>query len=115
MHKIYGESLNKLGYKCFFARKTLENKLGEEFEPIIFSALNSSRVMLVVGCSVANFQSVWVKNEWSRFLELKMYDSEKIIIPCYKNISPYELPDELSRFQSENIAKMDFYKNFVTE
>lgn len=100
--------LNKLGYKCFFARKTLENKLGEEFEPIIFSALNSSRVMLVVGCSVANFQSVWVKNEWSRFLELKMYDSEKIIIPCYKNISPYELPDELSRFQSENIAKIGF-------
>lgn len=100
--------LNKLGYKCFFARKTLENKLGEEFEPIIFSALNSSRVMLVVGCSVANFQSVWVKNEWSRFLELKMHDSEKIIIPCYKNISPYELPDELSRFQSENIAKIGF-------
>ena len=100
--------LNKLGYKCFFARKTLENKLGEEFEPIIFSALNSSRVMLIVGCSVANFQSVWVKNEWSRFLELKMHDSEKIIIPCYKNISPYELPDELSRFQSENIAKIGF-------
>lgn len=53
--------LNKLGYKCFFARKTLENKLGEEFEPIIFSALTSSKVMLVIGCSVANFQSVWVK------------------------------------------------------
>lgn len=105
--EIYRE-LSKQGYKCFFARKTLENKLGEEYEPIIFSALNSARVMLVIGCTSDNFQSVWVKNEWSRFLELKKQNPEKLIIPCYKNISPYELPDELSIYQSENIAKIGF-------
>lgn len=105
--EIYQE-LSKLGYKCFFARKTLENKLGKEYEPIIFSALSSAKVMLVIGCAFDNFQSVWVKNEWSRFLELKKQDPEKLIIPCYKNISPYELPDELSIYQSENIAKIGF-------
>lgn len=104
---IYWE-LTKQGYKCFFARKTLENKLGEEYEPIIYSALNSAKVMLVIGCTSDNFQSVWVKNEWSRFLELKKQNLEKLIIPCYKNISPYELPDELSIYQSENIAKIGF-------
>ena len=43
--------LTQDGYKVFFSRITLEDKLGQQYEPYIFAALNSARVMVVVGTS----------------------------------------------------------------
>ena len=37
--------LVEAGYKTFFSRITLEDKVGTEYEPYIFSALNSSKVV----------------------------------------------------------------------
>ena len=39
--------LTDAGYKVFFARITLEDKAGTEYEPYIFAALNSAKVMFV--------------------------------------------------------------------
>ena len=63
-------ALTKEGYKVFFSRITLEDKLGSAYEPYIFAALNSAKVMLVVGTEKDNFNAVWVKNEWSRYISL---------------------------------------------
>ena len=60
--------LTEKGYRVFFARITLEDKAGLEYEPYIFAALHSARVMVVVGTRPEHFSAVWVKNEWSRFL-----------------------------------------------
>lgn len=60
------ERLTKEGFKVFFARVTLENHLGEEYEPYIFAALQSSRVMVVLGTSKEHFEALWVRNEWNR-------------------------------------------------
>ena len=57
---IYYE-LTKDGYKVFFAKITLEDKLGQQYEPYIFSALNSAKVMLVIGTRKEHFEAVWVK------------------------------------------------------
>ena len=100
-------------YKVFFSRITLEDKLGTEYEPYIFSALNSSKVMLVVGTTKENFEAVWVKNEWSRFLELLRKDKSKIIIPCYRDMNAYDLPDELSLFQSQDMNKIGFMQDLI--
>ena len=100
-------------YKVFFSRITLEDKLGTEYEPYIFSALNSSKVMLVVGTTKENFEAVWVKNEWSRFLELLRKDKSKIIIPCYRDMDAYDLPDELSLFQSQDMNKIGFMQDLI--
>ena len=108
--EIY-EQLVKKGYKVFFARKSLEGMLGKEYEPIIFSALKSAKIMIVAGTSKENFEAVWVKNEWSRFLELRKADPGKTVIPCYRNVSPYELPSELSRFQSQDMGKIGFLQD----
>lgn len=108
--EIY-EQLIKRNYKIFFARKSLEKMLGKEYEPIIFSALKSAKIMIVVGTTKENFEAVWVKNEWSRFLELRKTDAGKTIIPCYKDVSPYELPNELSRFQSQDMGKIGFLQD----
>ena len=58
------------GYKVFYAPVSLEGKSGELFEPFIFSALHSAKVMIVIGTSIEYLNSVWIKNEWERFLPL---------------------------------------------
>ena len=108
--ELYYE-LDKLGIRTFYARLTL--KPGEEYEPVIFSALRTAKVMLVVGCNPQNYNSIWVKNEWSRFLELRENDHKKMIIPCYKNISPYELPRELAAFQALDMGKIGFLQDVI--
>ena len=62
--------LTEEGFKVFYATITLEDKIGQEYEPYIFSALNSSKVMLSLGTKPEYFNSPWVKNEWSRFLKI---------------------------------------------
>ena len=59
--------LTDKGYRVFFSRISLEDKLGQAYEPYIFAALNSAKIMLAVGTSFENYNAVWVKNEWSRF------------------------------------------------
>lgn len=62
--------LTQEGFKVFFSRITLEDKLGTAYEPYIFAALNSAKVMVVLGTKPEYFNAVWVKNEWSRYLAL---------------------------------------------
>lgn|GEM_PF-3292655 len=101
------------GYKVFFSRITLEDKLGAEYEPYIFAALNSAKVMLVIGTSKENFEMVWVKNEWSRFLVLSRKDRSKLLIPCYCDMNPVDLPDELSMLQGQDINKIGFIQDLI--
>lgn len=110
--EIY-DALTKEGYKVFFSRITLEDKLGSAYEPYIFAALNSARVMLVVGTAKENFDAVWVKNEWSRYLSLIQAGKEKTLIPVYKTISPYEMPEEFQYLQSQDMGKVGFLQDLV--
>lgn len=100
-------------YNVFFSRITLEDKLGTEYEPYIFSALNSAKIMLVIGTTKENFEAVWVKNEWSRFLDLLRKDRSKVIIPCYRDMNAYDLPEELSLFQAQDINKIGFMQDLI--
>ena len=110
--EIYGE-LVKRGYKVFFARVTLESKLGTLYEPFIFSALQSAKIMLVVGTSKENLESTWVQNEWSRFLALMAKTPSKTIIPCYKGMDAYQLPEKLLNFQAQDMSKLGFMQDLL--
>lgn len=107
------ENLTREGLKVFYARVTLEDKLGQEYEPYIFSALNSSKVMVVIGTTVEYFNAVWVKNEWSRYLKLISSGSKKTLIPAYKGIDPYDLPEEFSHLQAQDMSKIGFMQDLV--
>jgi TM2 domain-containing membrane protein YozV len=98
--------LTQKGYRVFFSRITLEDKLGLEFEPYIFAALNSAKLMLVIGTEPEYLNAVWVRNEWSRFLKLMAKDSEKRLFPVYKNIMPSDLPREFQRLQALDYGKL---------
>ena len=99
-------ALTDKGYRVFFSRITLEDKLGQEYEPYIFAALNSSKVMLTVGTDYEHFNAVWVKNEWSRFLKLMEKDKSKHLIPCYKGIDAYDMPKEFAKLQAQDMGKV---------
>ena len=101
------------GYKVFFSRITLEDKLGQQYEPYIFAALNSARVMIVIGTKPEYFNAVWVKNEWSRYLHLMKNDRKRLLIPCYRDMDPYDLPDELSNLQSQDMSKIGFMQDLL--
>lgn len=109
---IYKE-LTKEGYRVFFARVTLEDKLGSAYEPYIFAALNSAKVMLVVGTNKDNFNAVWVKNEWSRYLTLMKEDSSRTLIPVYRDINPYDMPEEFSYLQAQDYGKIGAIQDLV--
>ena len=105
--------LTQEGYKVFYAPITLEDKLGEAYEPYIFAALNSAKVMLVVGTNPEYFNAVWVKNEWNRYLKLLKNDRSRLLIPCYKDMDAYDLPDEFAHLQSQDMSKIGFINDVV--
>ena len=83
--------LMKDGFKVFFARITLEGKLGTEYEPYIFAALHSARTMVVIGTDPAYFSAPWVKNEWARFLAVMKEEGFRSLIVAYKDMNPYDV------------------------
>ncbi|MBQ5329535.1 MAG: TIR domain-containing protein [Oscillospiraceae bacterium] len=105
--------LTQEGYKVFYAAITLEDKLGSAYEPCIFAALNSAKVMLAIGTKPEYFNAVWVKNEWSRYLRLMKNDRTKLLIPCYKDMDAYELPDEFAHLQAQDMGKIGFINDIV--
>lgn len=107
------DRLEKEGIKTFFSRITLEDKLGTAYEPYIFAALNSARVMVVFGTTPEHFTSVWVKNEWSRFLGAIKRGQEKYLIPAYQGMSPYDMPEEFSNLQAQDLSKLGWLQDLV--
>ena len=105
--------LTQEGFKVFYAAITLEDKLGTEYEPYIFSALNSAKVMLALGTKPEYFTAVWVKNEWSRYLKLMKKDRSRLLIPCYRDMDAYELPEEFSHLQAQDMGKIGFIADLV--
>jgi alpha-tubulin suppressor-like RCC1 family protein len=100
------DALTEKGYRVFFSRISFEDKLGQEYEPYIFAALNSSKIMLAFGTDYEYFNAVWVKNEWSRFLKLMTTDKTKHLIPCYKGIDAYDMPKEFAKLQAQDLGKV---------
>ena len=105
--------LTQEGFKVFFARITLEDKLGSAYEPYIFAALNSAKVMVVLGTKPEYFNAVWVKNEWSRYLALIKNGAKKMLIPAYKDMDPYDLPEEFSHLQAQDMSKLGFMQDLI--
>ena len=105
--------LTEQGRRVFFSRVSLEDIPGTQYEPYIFAALNSARVMIVVGTSAENLNAVWVKNEWSRYLAMMRKDKTKLLIPCYRDMDPYDLPEPLAVLMSYDMGKIGFIQDLI--
>ncbi len=107
------DRLTAEGFKVFFSRITLEDKLGTAYEPYIFAALNSAKVMVVIGTKPEYFNAVWVRNEWNRYLDLIKNGEDKTLIPAYKDMDASKLPSELAFLQSQDMAKLGFMQDLT--
>lgn len=109
---IYTE-LVRNNYRVFYSRVTLRGKAGSEYEPYIYSALSSAKVMLVLGSKSEYFNAVWLKNEWSRYLGM-MQQGNKTIIPCFEHIRAEELPRQLRNFQALDMGNKLFFNDLMS-
>ena len=107
------DKLTAEGYKVFFSRITLEDKIGTEYEPYIYAALASSKVMITISSSVENIEAVWVKNEWSRFLSFAGKDSSKTLITIYFDMDKDELPDDFSHLSAYDMKVDGFEQDLI--
>ena len=110
--ELYHE-LTRDGYKVFFAKVTLQGKLGSAYEPYIFSALNSAKVMVVLGTKPEHFEAVWVRNEWSRFLSMIKNGERKVLIPAYRDMDAYDMPVEFAHLQALDMSRLGFMQDLI--
>ena len=94
--KLRGE-----GYKVFFAKESLPAAKGD-YEAHIFPALRSAKLMLILTTSPEHVESVWVKNEWSRFIRFSRENPAegKRFKVIYRGFKPEKLPRELRKEQA---------------
>ncbi len=111
-YEIY-EKLTNAGLNVFYSKMTLRNHAGKEFEPYIYAALSSAKVMILLGSREEYLNAIWVKNEWSRFLHMLKNDDCKMLIPCCNN--PSDLPPELSNLQYTPMNNSFFVPNIVED
>ena len=107
------EFLFKEGYKVFFSRMTLDDKFGVAYEPYIYAALKSSKIMIAVGTKPEHYNAVWVRNEWSRYLALIKNGANKVLIPAYKDMEPCHLPEEFQHLQAINLGELGYQQDML--
>lgn len=114
--EIAGHLYNKLtsaGYRVFLSEAALKGKKQSDCEPYIYSALNSANVMLALGTSYDDYNDVWVKNEWNRYLEIAVKNKNKCLIPCYKDVDEYDIPKEFAGLKVCQLGNDDTFNNIM--
>lgn len=101
--KIY-EALEKYGIRTFYSEESLRGRMGDEYEPIIYRALYSSRVFILIATNEAYIQSPWVKNEWARYRDRLAETPGLQAFAVFKGIRPAALPAAF-RGQGVDLAK----------
>lgn len=105
--------LSEQGYRVFFSRESLRDKIGEKYEPYIFNALTTAKVMIVYGKSANYITSTWLKNEWTRYQRMiqKGVKAQNSLIVAYDGFSPSELPSSLSSMQCLDASRRTYYQD----
>ncbi len=97
MQDLYTALVEK-GYKVFYSRVSLRGKVSEQYEPYIYNALKTAKVMIVYGEKAEYFNATWIKNEWSRYKK-RIEQGEKhknSLVVVYKGVNPYDIPVALT-------------------
>lgn len=109
------DALTAKGYRVFFAPRTFQATLVEEYEPYIYAAMYSAKNMYILASSRENAESKWVKNEWQRFIEFKKIVPEKVLRVLLLGMSPNELPSELANYQASDLNRLGVFEQICGE
>lgn len=104
--------LSKTGLRVFYDEVSLKEGTAG-WEPHIYSALKSAKYLIVLGSSIKNINSTWVKNEWKRFVSYRKKDKDKTFSVIRKNFKPEELDFDLQSQQMLSIDKPDWVDTLI--
>ena len=106
MTELYTHLLEQK-YNVFFSPKSMKKHTGKYYDPYIFSALQSAKVLVVYGSKPEYFTSTWVQNEWTRFIRMMANQEKKpgSCIVAYNGFNPRELPAALKGLQAIDASK----------
>ena len=95
------EALNSLGVKTFFSHTSLKENGASNYKREIDEALDSAKILVVVGTSVENINSDWVRYEWDGFVNdiISGIKPEAKVYFLIDNISVSEMPRSLRQVQ----------------
>jgi hypothetical protein len=95
--KLYQYLDTKLHKKTFFSPVTLDNIGSEVYEPHIYYGLYTASLFVFICTEPQYADSVWVRNEWTRYLKLKKLKPEyrNIVIAIPNKFHKNELPEPL--------------------
>ncbi len=113
--ELYTELVRR-GYNVFYSRVSLRDKLSEQYEPYIYNAIKTAKVMIVLAEKPEYITATWVKNEWSRFrnrIESGEKDSRSLVF-VYKNLDLSDIPAALRSRQCLNMAEMIFLPSLIS-
>ena len=108
--------LKEKGYRVFFSRESLRGISGKEYEPYIFNALSTSKIMIVYASNPEYINATWVKNEWTRYLgRIRSGDKKQgSLLVVYEGFAPKELPMVLARLQCLDASDKFFYPDLLS-
>jgi len=109
------QTLKGHGFRAFYAPVSLQNRLGANYEASIFCAVESAKVMLVLGTKPEYIESTWVRSEWKRFLDCIDVGEHKLLIPLYRGFSPDRLPSDFTDRFIQGLDMNDVGFMFVLE
>ena len=110
--------LTKKGYRVFFSEFSLKGKTGEQFEPYIFNAINSAKIMIVYASKLEYLESTWIRNEYYNYIErIKNKEKDKnSLVLVFKDINLSMLPrsSPFRNLQCLNRDNIDFSNDLLS-
>lgn len=107
--------LKDRGYKPFYSEREIQNETGADYEARILYALFCSPCMLIVCSDESYLQTPWVKNEYTRFINLindERKETDSIAIGFFD--APIErLPNRNGRLQGVCLNRPDAYSKIT--
>ena|GEM_PF-2945835 len=111
--------LTEKGLRVFFSNEVLERLGKAQYTRVIDEALDSTKVLIAVGCSHDNLNSQWVRYEWESFINdiRSGIKSDAEVFVLYNGLRASELPRALRQqqaFDESDAASYVKLYNFIS-
>lgn len=97
---LYRELADK-GLRVFYAPRVMSGKVVSDFEGYIYTALRTSKLMVLAVSSEENVQSPWVRSEWRRFWKWNNGDASRLMTCTLGDMYKSSYPAQLRNIQHE--------------
>ena len=103
------QMLTDKGYKPFYSERNIRGQTGADYEAVILHALFTSETMIVVCRDEAYLQTPWVKNEYTRFLQMMRREDKETdaITVAYGGRVIETLPGKRGKIQGIDLDRRD--------